>query len=144
MKKLGTLLIVASSLFVLVACGGSNAKYKEDKSATIEQYELKTEKASVKDDVLEAGFKWKDSDASESSMKKITFGNTGILFFARQGGKRLEQVDESSLNLGYEVYADSFHDISTKFKLNNKEDDVTITATTSEGVGEGKFIVKMK
>ena len=79
-------------------------------------------------------------------MDKMTFGSTGMLFFAEQDGQNLESIDDEDLGYGKYVYPDSFSSVYPSFKLLNEDDDViiTITRTTTSTDQVEQFTIKLK
>lgn len=143
MKKLFVVILFVSTLF-LSAC--SKADFKSYEEVSVYPYIIKPSNVKVDGDKLKLTFEWKDANATEDSMDKMTFGSTGMLFFAEQDGQNLESINDEDLGYGKYVFPDSFSSVYPSFKLLNEDDDVivTITRTTTSTDQSEQFTINLK
>lgn len=124
MKKIILMLIV---LF-LAACGSNAIDLDGVGTIRIDDVKISPQTATIDEDgYLNITVKW-TRGTDEDSMNKAAFAQSGILFFAEQDGQELESIIDNSTRMFDEVYDTTENNLYLKFKLENEDDDVEITA----------------
>lgn len=128
----------------LAACSSNAIDLEGVGTIRISDVKLSPQAATIDDDgYLNITIKW-TRGTDEDSMNKASFAQSGVLFFAKQGGQELENVIDNSTRMFDEVYDTTENNLYLKFKLENEDDDVEITAQDVVNETGETFVVKLK